>query len=221
LGWRGVYLESEAHGNIFYNNLFKNSDVLNSDENYGSDGSVYNNQWYTTPTPGVNIVGGPTVGGNYWGNLRLPPTGFSDTHPDSNNDGFCDQPYNPKSDLIDQYPLHKVAVFNVTPGSLNFGTVPVGSTTDLTVTVKNTGGNTLTGNATTAAPFSIVSGGSYSLGADLSQVVTIRYQPTSPGTHTGTVVFTGGSGATVPVTGKTSTGKTSAGMPWLMLLLGE
>jgi hypothetical protein len=91
----------------------------------------------------------------------------------------------------------------VTPVSLNFDDVPVGSTKDLILTVKNTGGGTLTGSATTAAPFSIVSGGSYSLGADQSQIVTIRYLPTSPGTHTGTVVFTGGAGANVPATGYT------------------
>ena len=106
----------------------------------------------------------------------------------------------------------------VTPGDLNFGYVPVGSTKDLTLTVKNAGGGTLTGNATTSAPFSIVSGGSYNLGAGESQVVTIRYQPTSQGPHAGTVVFTGGNGATVPVTGKT---EKPLGLPWLLLLLGN
>jgi parallel beta-helix repeat protein len=222
IGWLGVRLETASHGNIFYNNVFKNSHPLyNPDENYGSDWTVYNNQWYTTPTPGVNIVGGPTIGGNYWGNLHVPPTGFSDTCLDSNNDGFCDQPYSPpgfSSELIDQYPLHKVAVFNVTPGGLDFGTVPVGSTKDLTLTVKNTGAGTLTGNATTATPFSVFSGGSYSLVPDQSQDVTIRYQPTSAGPHTGAVAFTGGGGATVPVTGKTAGPR---GLPWLILLLGN
>jgi Abnormal spindle-like microcephaly-assoc'd, ASPM-SPD-2-Hydin len=107
----------------------------------------------------------------------------------------------------------------VTPGSLNFGYVPVGSTKDLTLTVKNAGGGTLTGNATTSAPFfSIVSGGSYTLGPGESQVVTIRYQPTSQGPHTGTAVFTGTTGVTVPVTGKT---EKPLGLPWLLLLLGN
>jgi len=111
-----------------------------------------------------------------------------------------------------------IPVLHVTPVSLNFGYVPVGSTKDLSLTVKNTGGGTLTGIATTAAPFSIVSGESYNLGADASQVVTVRYQPTSSGKHTGTVVFTGGNGATIPVTGKT---EKSIGLPWLQLLLGD
>ena len=109
-----------------------------------------------------------------------------------------------------------IPVLQVTPGSLNFGYVPVGMTKDLTVTVKNAGGATLTGNATTAAPFSIVSDGSYDLAPDQNKVVTIRYQPTSKGQHTGRVVFTGGDGATVQVSGKT---QKSNGLPWLMLLL--
>jgi Abnormal spindle-like microcephaly-assoc'd, ASPM-SPD-2-Hydin len=109
-------------------------------------------------------------------------------------------------------------IIQVTPSSLNFGYVAVGSTKDLNLTVKNAGGGTLTGNATTTVPFSIVSGGSYNLNSDQSQVVTIRYQPTSEGSHTGTVVFTGGDGATVPVTGKV---EKPSGLSWLLLLLGN
>jgi len=111
------------------------------------------------------------------------------------------------------------AVIQVTPGSLNFGYVPLGSTKDLTLTVTNAGGETLTGSATTAAPFSIFSGGIYSnIAPGKEHVVTIRYQPTSPGKHTDTVGFTGANGATIPVTGKT---EKSLGLPWLQLLLGE
>ena len=109
-------------------------------------------------------------------------------------------------------------VIQVTPGSLNFGYVPAGSTKELTLTVRNAGVGTLTGNAITDVPFIIASGGSYSLGADESQVVTVRYQPTNKGPHNGTVAFTGGYGAAVPVTGKT---EKSGAMPWLLLLLFE
>ncbi|MBM4314565.1 MAG: hypothetical protein FJ122_11705 [Deltaproteobacteria bacterium] len=93
-------------------------------------------------------------------------------------------------------------IMQLTPSSLNFGYIPVGSTKDLYLTVKNIGSGTLVGNATAAAPFNIVSGGNYSLGYNQSQVVTVRYQPTSPGTNTGTLVFTGGGGANIPVTGE-------------------
>ncbi len=86
-----------------------------------------------------------------------------------------------------------IPIIQVTPGNLNFGYVPVGSTKDLTLTVTNIGGGTLTltGNATTSAPFSIFSGDSYTLNPGQTRAVTVRYQPTSPGPHTSTVVFTG------------------------------
>jgi hypothetical protein len=109
-----------------------------------------------------------------------------------------------------------IPVLEVTPGSLDFGYVPVGMTKDLTVTVKNAGGAALTGNATTVAPFSVISDGSYDLAPDQNKVLTIRYHPTSKGQHTGMVILIGGDGATVQVTGKT---QKSNGLPWLMLLL--
>jgi hypothetical protein len=89
----------------------------------------------------------------------------------------------------------------VTPSILNFGYVTPSHYKDLTLEVKNIGGGSLTGTVSSTGSFSTVSGGSYSLGADQSHVVTIRYQPISPGTHTGAVVFTGGGGANVLVTG--------------------
>lgn len=111
-----------------------------------------------------------------------------------------------------------IPVIQVKPDSLSFGYVPIGSTKALTLTVKNTGGGTLTGNATTNAPFT-VSNGSYSLGADQSKIVTVQYQPTSQGSHTGTITFTGGDGATVQVTGKT---EKNLGLPSILqLLLGD
>ena len=103
----------------------------------------------------------------------------------------------------------------VTPVNLNFGDVQVKSTKDLTLTVRNAGGGTVSGTAATVAPFfSIFNGGSYDLDPDQSQTVTVRYHPTSPGSHTGTVDFTGGGGATVPVAGKTL-----SGLPFVPLLL--
>ncbi len=58
-----------------------------------------------TTTPGPNIVGGPFIGGNYW--ARPNGTGFSQTHPDTDGDGFCDEPYvlNPDEGVTDHLPL--------------------------------------------------------------------------------------------------------------------
>jgi hypothetical protein len=92
-------------------------------------------------------------------------------------------------------------VIDVTPNSQNFGDVPLGSFADRNFTVQNIGGGTLTGNASTNAPFGIVSGGSYNLGANQSQTVVIRFAPTSAGTSMGNVTFTGSGGASRTVTG--------------------
>jgi hypothetical protein len=92
-------------------------------------------------------------------------------------------------------------LISVSPSSLNFGNVNVGGSSDKNFTVKNNGGGVLTGTATTNPPFSIVSGGSYSLSAGQSQTVTVRLAPTSAGTFLGNVSFTGGGGASRAVNG--------------------
>ena len=92
-------------------------------------------------------------------------------------------------------------VISVTPDSLDFGGQDLGSSTDLSFTVKNTGDGTLSGAATVPAPFSIVSGGTYNLGQSESQQVVVRYHPTAAGSHSAAVTFTGGAGATRPVSG--------------------
>jgi hypothetical protein len=86
-------------------------------------------------------------------------------------------------------------------GGLDFGPVETNKTKDLSFTVRNGGGGTLAGNASVLAPFSVVSGASYSLGAGQSQTVTIRFSPTAEGSQSRTVTFSGGGGATATVTG--------------------
>ena len=89
----------------------------------------------------------------------------------------------------------------VTPASRDFGNVSVGGSADASFVVENTGTGTLTGQATTAAPYSIVAGGAYSLTAGQTQTVTVRFSPTAAQTFPGTVSFTGGGGASRTVTG--------------------
>jgi|GEM_PF-4844731 len=91
---------------------------------------------------------------------------------------------------------------SVTPASRDFGSIDVGTTADRTFTVQNTGGGTLSGSASVSAPYFIVSGGTYNLGEGASQIVTVRYSPTAAGTHNRDVTFTGGGGATRPVSGR-------------------
>jgi hypothetical protein len=89
----------------------------------------------------------------------------------------------------------------VTPISLDFGSVNVGSSKDLTVTVKNTGGGPLTGTVSTSAPFSVVGASSGSLPAGRSAVLTVRFSPTAAGTISKTLSLTGGGGGSVYLSG--------------------
>ena len=93
---------------------------------------------------------------------------------------------------------------SVTPNSIDFDGVAVGSSIDKSLTVHNTGGGILSGTATTSGPYSIVSGGTYNLSGGQSQIVTVRFAPTASGTFAGSVNFTGGDGASVTVSGFTT-----------------
>jgi parallel beta-helix repeat protein len=97
-------------------------------------------------------------------------------------------------------------VLSVTPGSLAFATVGLGLTKDLTVTVKNAGGGTLTGSAATTAPFSVVGTASYSLAANQTKVVTVRFSPTVAGAFSKTLSLTGGGGRSVSLSGTGASG---------------
>ncbi|MEI6395742.1 MAG: choice-of-anchor D domain-containing protein, partial [Verrucomicrobiota bacterium] len=90
---------------------------------------------------------------------------------------------------------------SVTPASQDFGSIPVATTADRAFTVQNTGGGTLSGSAAVSSPFSVVSGSPYSLTANQSVLVTVRYSPGVAGTDNQSVSFTGGAGASRPVSG--------------------
>jgi pectate lyase len=83
------------------------------------------------------------------------------------------------------------AVLSVAPLSLNFGDVTVGSTKDLTFTVQNTGGGTLTGTAASSSspPFSIFGDNSFSLTAGATKSLTVRFGPQNPGVVAANVTF--------------------------------
>ena len=92
-------------------------------------------------------------------------------------------------------------VLAVSPSKLSFGSVVTNTSTNLSFTVQNNGSGTLAGTASAVSPFSIVSGSSYSLGANQSQTVTVGFSPKLVGVATGTVTFTGGGGAIASVSG--------------------
>jgi CARDB/Divergent InlB B-repeat domain len=75
-------------------------------------------------------------------------------------------------------------------GAVAFGSIALGALVDRTFTVQNTSGASVTGGASVSAPFSIVSGGSFTLAAGASQAVVVRFRPTSLGSFAGNVNFT-------------------------------
>jgi len=86
----GIYLY-ESSDNLIHNNYFDNT------YNAYDDGS---NQWNTTVTlvtPGSNIIGGPSIGGNYWSDYECA---------DTDGDGLGEEPYDiDGGDNSDYHPL--------------------------------------------------------------------------------------------------------------------
>ncbi|MBI4529831.1 MAG: S8 family serine peptidase, partial [Deltaproteobacteria bacterium] len=89
----------------------------------------------------------------------------------------------------------------VTPSLQNFGNIAVGSSADKDFVIQNIGGGTLSGSATTLAPYSVIAGGTYDLGPDQSQVITVRFSPTSTGSFNGTISFSGAGGTSASLLG--------------------
>jgi parallel beta-helix repeat protein len=86
-----------SKGNSIHNNVFSNTHNVDNHEDYP-------NTWNTPRTRGVNIVGGPHLGGNYWG--QPDGKGFSQTCTDANPiDGICDTEYPLAKDNTDLLPL--------------------------------------------------------------------------------------------------------------------
>jgi PKD repeat protein len=83
---------------------------------------------------------------------------------------------------------------SISPISLNFGPVVLGQTNKLTFQVVNTGGQTLSGTAATAAPFSINSGSPFNLAAGQTGQVSVAFSPSSAVTYSDVVTFTSNGG---------------------------
>jgi hypothetical protein len=104
-----------------------------------------------------------------------------------------------------QYALitNATPLLQVTPGNISYGTILSGTSKTNSITVQNVGNGTLSGTANVGAPFSVVSGGSYNLGASQSQTVTVVFSPGVASNYTQSVTFTGGGGTNTVVSGST------------------
>jgi hypothetical protein len=105
--------------------------------------------------------------------------------------------------------------FAVSPtGTVNYGTVNIGSFAERTFTLSNTGGGTVSGAVSVAAPFSVVSGSSFTLaGTGATQAVTVRFTPTTTTTVSTSVTFTAADGSVSDVVTGSGAGTTQPPPP--------
>ena len=100
--------------NTIYNNYFNNTNNF-----LFSNNPNLKNTWNITKNPGMNIIGGPYLGGNFWANPS--GTGFSQTCSDSNIDGLCDLKYSLNTINVDYLPLKYKSALGITVVSPNGG----------------------------------------------------------------------------------------------------
>ena len=80
----------------------------------------------------------------------------------------------------------------VSTATLGFGSVAVGASADLPLTLTNSGGGTLAGTVTESCPgFAIVGGAGYSLTAGQSNAFTVRFSPAAAGAFACTLSVAG------------------------------
>lgn len=137
-----------AQSNQITNNYFSNTINV---ANYDVDPKA--NTWNTPVTAGISIIGGPNLGGNFWG--TPDGTGFSELNADTNGNGICSASYEVAPQNVDQFPLTKKAgngqptqtpgttVSTQTPGG-TVTTVPVPTQTQQTPTIQTPGTTTAT-----------------------------------------------------------------------------
>lgn len=97
--------------------------------------------------------------------------------------------------------LNTNPVISISPTLLVFGLIPTNTSRDLMLTVQNTGAGMLAGSVQAGPPFFVISGKSYSLGANQSQLVTVRFNPSAGGSNSQALICTGGGGAIVTANG--------------------
>ena len=116
-----LILTNEVHNASIFNNYFESFNDVNVDQ-ISSDLT-----WNTTLQLGTNILGGPYLGGNFWGGTG-GSTGFSESTPDTAGYGICDKPFTINQYNFDYLPLHRteaktapdpMAAVNSTPAGLN------------------------------------------------------------------------------------------------------
>jgi Regulator of chromosome condensation (RCC1) repeat/Abnormal spindle-like microcephaly-assoc'd, ASPM-SPD-2-Hydin/IPT/TIG domain len=101
---------------------------------------------------------------------------------------------------------------SLSPQNLDFGSVAVGGSKDLVLTVTNSGAGTLTGTATASGSFSVIAGAALSVTAGQSQEVTVRFAPATTGAAgSQLLIATNAGNRSIPLTGTGSAPTTAPG----------
>lgn len=181
--------------NLVYDNRLNNSrNVV-----FGAQFADFQNAWNVSERPGPNVIGGPSVGGNYY--ATPDGTGVSQTCTDSDADGFCDSPDDfgdaGTANNTDFLPLASPVDISVSPSTVDFGTrIAPGDTATANVTIENTGSTTLdvtdiSIGGPNASSYTIVTGGDpVRLEPGESQQVRVQFAPTDSGTKQASLTVT-------------------------------
>lgn len=142
-GQYGIGLSSARNNRITNNHLSNENNVYFWDP--------LPNAWNTAKTPGENIEGGPNRGGNFFGQPN--GQGFSETHPDADGDGICDEVFLLEQDNTDSLPLARYPPVTGTPTTFPITTgTTAAPTTKPTYTVPPTKPTPPPVTSTTVAP---------------------------------------------------------------------
>ncbi len=123
----GIYLDFFTTHNLIYNNDLHQNTINAQDK------SLQQNHWNTTPLTGTNIIGGPTLSGNYYDTYANTSQGATD----ANHDGLADTPYTIYADNKDDGPLLDTIPPTLTTPHITPTTQTLGGTTTITVTTTD------------------------------------------------------------------------------------
>jgi len=137
----GLSMCPACDNNTIFNNYLNNT--------FNAEVGNRKNTWNTIKKAGINIVGGPYLGGNFWASPG--GAGFSQTAQDKDENGVADTTYN-GTNFTDYLPLVPVPdTQQPAPSVENSNTYLISSSTDLTnFSIDLTNSNTYFTNSSTS-----------------------------------------------------------------------